>query len=80
MIPSTIILAAKNVIVVNDTAFLRDRFKTALEGAGYRTSMVGNGAKFIARTRGHTGDRRHDERYCSRCGILGGQQDEAKYN
>ena len=42
-------MAAKTVIVADDTAFVRDRFKAALEGAGHRALTVSNGTELIAR-------------------------------
>jgi len=32
--------SAKTVLVADDTVFVRDRFKTALEGAGHRAVVV----------------------------------------
>lgn len=53
--PTTALAAAKSVIVADDTAFVRDRFKAALEGAGHRASTAGNGAELIARVRREAG-------------------------
>ena len=44
-------MAAKTVIVADDTAFVRDRFKAALEGAGHRALTVSNGTELIARVK-----------------------------
>jgi uncharacterized protein (TIGR02266 family) len=49
--PATTLAAVKRVIVADDTAFVRDRFKAALESAGHRASTVGNGAELVARVR-----------------------------
>jgi uncharacterized protein (TIGR02266 family) len=49
--PTTTLAAVKSVVVADDTAFVRDRFKAALEGAGHRASAVGNGAELVALVR-----------------------------
>lgn len=49
--PATALLATKTVLVADDTAFVRDRFKTALEAAGHRTSTAGSSAELVARVR-----------------------------
>jgi uncharacterized protein (TIGR02266 family) len=43
--------AAKTVLVADDTAFVRDRFKTALESAGHRAVTVKSAAELLARVR-----------------------------
>jgi uncharacterized protein (TIGR02266 family) len=43
--------AAKTVLVADDTAFVRDRFKTAIEGAGHRAVTVKSAAELLARVR-----------------------------
>jgi uncharacterized protein (TIGR02266 family) len=40
---------AKTVIVADDTAFVRDRFRAALEGAGHRAVAVKSAAELLAR-------------------------------
>ena len=45
------LVAVKTVIVADDTAFVRDRFKEALEGAGHRTVTVRTGAELLERLR-----------------------------
>jgi uncharacterized protein (TIGR02266 family) len=50
--PATAAVAAKTVIVADDTAFVRDRFKTALQSAGHRTSTVGTASELLAQIRG----------------------------
>jgi uncharacterized protein (TIGR02266 family) len=45
------LVAVKTVIVADDTAFVRDRFKAALEGAGHRTVTVQTAAELLARLR-----------------------------
>jgi uncharacterized protein (TIGR02266 family) len=42
---------SKCVIVADDTAFVRDRFRTALESAGHRASTVGDAAGLLARVK-----------------------------
>ena len=42
---------AKTVLVADDTAFVRDRFKTAIEGAGHRALIVKSAAELLARVR-----------------------------
>jgi uncharacterized protein (TIGR02266 family) len=41
----------KTVVVADDTAFVRDRFKTAIEGAGHRALPVKSAAELLARVR-----------------------------
>ncbi|HEX7942577.1 MAG TPA: PilZ domain-containing protein [Gemmatimonadaceae bacterium] len=43
--------ASKTVIVADDTAFVRDRFKTALEQAGHRVVTVKSAAELLARVK-----------------------------
>ncbi len=45
--PSTV----KTVLVADDTAFVRDRFKSALEEAGHRAVTVRSAAELLARVR-----------------------------
>src|SRR5258705_5697514 len=44
-------LATKMVVVADDTAFVRDRFKAALERAGHRAITVSSGNELIARVK-----------------------------
>src|SRR5215210_4271697 len=44
-------VAVKTVLIADDTAFVRDRFKTALEGAGHRAVTVKSAAELLARVR-----------------------------
>jgi uncharacterized protein (TIGR02266 family) len=44
-------VTAKTIIVADDTAFVRDRFKTALETAGHRAVPVKNAPDLLARVR-----------------------------
>jgi uncharacterized protein (TIGR02266 family) len=41
----------KTVVVADDTAFVRDRFKTAIEGAGHRALPVKSAAELLVRVR-----------------------------
>src|SRR5436309_15954515 len=43
--------AAKTVVVADDTAFVRDRFKSALEQAGHRVVTIRSAAELLARIR-----------------------------
>jgi uncharacterized protein (TIGR02266 family) len=43
--------SAKTVLVADDTSFVRDRFKTALESAGHRAVTVKSAAELLARVR-----------------------------
>jgi len=43
--------AAKTVLIADDTAFVRDRFKTALEDAGHRAITVRTATELLARLR-----------------------------
>jgi CheY-like chemotaxis protein len=49
--PSTTVATEKTVLVADDTAFVRDRFRTALEGAGHRAVTVGTGLELLATVR-----------------------------
>jgi len=42
---------AKTVLIADDTAFVRDRFKTALEGAGHRAVTAKSAVELLARVR-----------------------------
>ena len=48
-------LSSKTVLVADDTAFVRDRFSTALETAGHKALAVKNGAELLARLRADAG-------------------------
>src|SRR3989454_3591165 len=41
----------KTVVVADDTAFVRDRFRTAIENAGHRAIVVKSAAELLARVR-----------------------------
>jgi uncharacterized protein (TIGR02266 family) len=43
--------ASKTVVVADDTAFVRDRFKTALEQAGHRVVTIKSAAELLARVK-----------------------------
>jgi uncharacterized protein (TIGR02266 family) len=57
MTPATLV-AVKTVLVADDTAFVRDRFRTALEGAGHRAITVRTGPELLAAFREHHQERR----------------------
>lgn len=44
-------VSAKTVIIADDTAFVRDRFRTALENAGHKAVLVKSAAELLARVR-----------------------------
>ena len=44
-------VTAKTVLIADDTAFVRDRFRTALENAGHRALTVKSAAELLARVR-----------------------------
>jgi uncharacterized protein (TIGR02266 family) len=44
-------VTAKTVVIADDTAFVRDRFRTALDNAGHRAVAVGSAAELLARIR-----------------------------
>jgi uncharacterized protein (TIGR02266 family) len=44
-------LSSKTVLVADDTAFVRDRFRTALENAGHRAVAVNTAAELLAKVR-----------------------------
>ena len=44
-------VAEKTVLVADDTAFVRDRFKVAIEGAGHKAVTAQNGPELIGRMR-----------------------------
>jgi uncharacterized protein (TIGR02266 family) len=47
-VSATTMVAVKTVLIADDTAFVRDRFKTALEGAGHRAVTVRTGQELLA--------------------------------
>jgi uncharacterized protein (TIGR02266 family) len=50
-VPAPAAAAVKNVIVADDTAFVRDRFRTALHTAGHRVWVVSDTTELLARVR-----------------------------
>ena len=48
---TTTTVSAKTVVVADDTAFVRDRFKAALEGAGHKALPVRSAAELLLRVR-----------------------------
>jgi uncharacterized protein (TIGR02266 family) len=51
MTPSPAAAATKTVVIADDTAFVRDRFRTALQSAGHRAVAVKSAAELLARVR-----------------------------
>src|SRR4051812_6966227 len=49
--PATAPVAAKTIVVADDTAFVRDRFKAALEAVGHRAATAGSSAELVTRVR-----------------------------
>lgn len=52
VVTATTMVAVKTVLIADDTAFVRDRFRTALEGAGHRAVTVRTGQELLATLRG----------------------------
>jgi len=48
---ATTTVTTKMVVVADDTAFVRDRFKTAIENAGHKAVPVKTAAELLARVR-----------------------------
>ncbi len=44
-------VAVKTIVIADDTAFVRDRFRHAIESAGHRAVAVKSGAELLARVR-----------------------------
>src|SRR5262245_56865750 len=44
-------IAAKTVVIADDTAFVRDRFRSAVESAGHRAIVVKSTPELLARVR-----------------------------
>jgi len=49
-------LSSKTVLVADDTAFVRDRFRSALENAGHRAVAVKSAAELLAKVRTDAAD------------------------
>ena len=47
-------LAKRTVLVADDTAFVRDRFKAAIEAAGHNAVTVQTGQELLAQVRGNS--------------------------
>jgi uncharacterized protein (TIGR02266 family) len=50
-VSATALVAVKTVLIADDTAFVRERFRTALEGAGHRAVTVKTGQELVATLR-----------------------------
>src|SRR5512138_672983 len=48
---ATTSVGTKTVVVADDTAFVRDRFRTAIENAGHKAIVVKSAAELLARVR-----------------------------
>jgi len=51
VMPSRIAVAAKTVLVADDTAFVRDRFRVALQSSGHLVTAVSTGSELLFRAR-----------------------------
>src|SRR5678815_1080471 len=51
LVTATTMVAVKTVLIADDTAFVRDRFRTALEGAGHRAVTVRPGQELLSTVR-----------------------------
>src|SRR3954463_13364928 len=49
-------VSAKTVVIADDTSFVRDRFRTALENAGHKAIAVKTAAELLARVRADLND------------------------
>lgn len=49
--PATASVSSKTIIVADDTAFVRDRFRAALQSVGHRTTTVANASELLSRVR-----------------------------
>ena len=49
--PATASVSAKTIIVADDTAFVRDRFRAALQSVGHRTTTVADASELLSRVR-----------------------------
>src|SRR5450759_1859026 len=49
-------VTSKTIVVADDTAFVRDRFRTALENAGHKAIAVKSAAELLARVRADLGE------------------------
>ena len=54
-VPAATAVAAKTVVIADDTAFVRDRFKGALQSAGYRPITVANASELLSQIRTYKG-------------------------
>src|SRR5207247_2677794 len=48
-------VATKTIVIADDTAFVRDRFRSALENAGHKAVAVKSAAELLARIRADLG-------------------------
>jgi type IV pilus assembly protein PilZ len=52
---TTSVVASKTVVVADDTAFVRDRFKVALQSAGHQAAVVASASELMTHIRQHSG-------------------------
>ena len=50
-VPSVTAVEAKTIVIADDTAFVRDRFKGALQSAGHRPTTVANAGELLTQLR-----------------------------
>ena len=60
-------VSAKTVVIADDTAFVRDRFRAALENAGHKAIVVKSAAELLARVRADLAQ--HRSASSSTCGC-----------
>jgi uncharacterized protein (TIGR02266 family) len=54
-VPSATAVDAKTILIADDTAFVRDRFKGALHSAGHRPTTVASAGELLTQLRAHKG-------------------------
>jgi uncharacterized protein (TIGR02266 family) len=53
--PSAAAVGSKTVVIADDTAFVRERFKTALQSAGHRTTTAASASELLNQVRTYKG-------------------------
>ncbi|NOT28610.1 MAG: response regulator [Acidobacteria bacterium] len=51
VVPHRVAIASKTVLVADDTAFVRDRFRAALQSSGHVVSAISTGSELLRRVR-----------------------------
>ena len=54
-VPSVTAVDAKSIVIADDTAFVRDRFKSALQAAGHRATTVASANELLSQIRTQNG-------------------------